>query len=99
MIDHLPTLSRRAVLATGAAAAALPAAAAPSATGDQSKALTAYLDAQYEQELRMDPEEMTSQGRKDRYGELTPRTEAHADKVLAWRRKSVADMKARFDPA
>lgn len=88
-------LSRRAVLATGAASVALPALAAD----DQSKALNAYLDAQYEQELRMDPEDMTSQGRKDRYGELTDRSEAHADAVLAWRRKSVAAMKAKFDPA
>ena len=48
MTYDLPALSRRAVLATGAAAAALPAAAAD----DQSKALNAYLDAQYEQQLQ-----------------------------------------------
>lgn len=46
----------------------------------------------------MNPEELTSQGRKDHYSELTDRSEAHADRVLAWRRGSVAMMKARFDP-
>ncbi|HEY9216860.1 MAG TPA: DUF885 domain-containing protein [Phenylobacterium sp.] len=79
-----------------------PAAAAPAAAQAQeapSQALTAFLDAQYEQELQMDPEELTSQGRKEHYGELTDRSEAHLDRVLAWRRDSVAQMKARFDPA
>jgi uncharacterized protein (DUF885 family) len=61
-------------------------------------ALTAYLDAEYEKELLDSPEEMTSQGRKDRYGELDDRSEAAAEKRLAWRRQSVADMKAKFDP-
>lgn len=61
--------------------------------------LTAYLDAEYEEELLDSPEEMTSQGRKDRYGELDDRSEAAADKRLEWRRQSVADMKAKFDPA
>ncbi len=90
-------LNRRAMLAASAAAVAAPPVAR--AADDQSAALTAWLDAQYEQELRTDPEDMTSQGRKDRYGELTPRTEAYANERLAWRRRSVAEMKRRFDPA
>ncbi|MBC7983019.1 MAG: DUF885 domain-containing protein [Candidatus Obscuribacterales bacterium] len=63
-----------------------------------SAALIAYLDAEYEEELLESPEEMTSQGRKDKYGELNDRSEAAADKRLQWRRQSVADMKAKFDP-
>ena len=60
--------------------------------------LVAYLNAEYEKELIDSPEEMTSQGRKDRYGELDDRSEAAADQRLAWRRQSVADMKTKFDP-
>ncbi len=47
----------------------------------------------------MSPERLTALGRKERYSELQDRTEAGADKALAWRRKSVATMRTRFDPA
>ncbi len=60
--------------------------------------LVAYLDVEYEEEVQFSPQEMTSQGRKDKYGELDDRSEAAADKVLAWRRESVADMKTKFKP-
>ena len=60
--------------------------------------LVAYLDAEYEEEVQQSPMEMTSQGRKDRYGELDDRTEAAMDARLAWRRESVTDMKAKFSP-
>jgi uncharacterized protein (DUF885 family) len=60
--------------------------------------LVAYLDAEYEEEVQESPQEMTSQGRKNRYGELDDRSEAAMDKNLAWRRESVADMKEKFDP-
>lgn len=74
------------------------AAAAADDVARNSQALTAYLDAQYEEELQFDPEDLTAQGRKDRYDQLTDRSEAHADRVLAWRRRSVARMKSRFRP-
>jgi uncharacterized protein (DUF885 family) len=61
--------------------------------------LTAYLDAQYEAELAMDPMELTAQGRKDQYDQLTDGSEAAELKRLEWRRRSVAEMKRRFDPA
>jgi uncharacterized protein (DUF885 family) len=60
--------------------------------------LVAYLDAEYEEQLQLSPQEMTSQGRKDRYGELDDRSEAAMDEELAWLRESVADMKETFDP-
>lgn len=60
--------------------------------------LVAYLDAEYEEEVQQSPMEMTSQGRKDRYGELDDRTEAAMDARLAWRQESVKDMKAKFSP-
>ncbi len=59
--------------------------------------LVAYLDAEYEEEVQESPQEMTSQGRKDRYGELDDRSEAAMQKQLEWRRASVADMKEKFD--
>jgi uncharacterized protein (DUF885 family) len=61
-------------------------------------ALIAYLDQQYEQETRESPERMTSRGRKDRYSELDDRSEAAQAAQLEWRRRSVAEMKAKFDP-
>jgi uncharacterized protein (DUF885 family) len=60
--------------------------------------LVAYLDAEYEEELQQSPQEMTSQGRKERYGELDDRSEEAMDRELAWRRESVAQMKEKFDP-
>jgi uncharacterized protein (DUF885 family) len=61
-----------------------------------SAALTEYLDAEFEEELQQSPEWMTRLGRKDRYGELTDRSEQAEDELLEWRRQSVADMKAKF---
>lgn len=94
---------RRSFLATTAAAGLATAAPAWAQAVDpkvaaQSKALTTFLDAQYEEEVQMDPEELTSQGRKVHYDKLSDRSEAGADRVLAWRRQSVAKMKAQFDP-
>jgi uncharacterized protein (DUF885 family) len=60
--------------------------------------LVAYLDAEYEEELQFSPQEMTSQGRRDKYGELDDRSEAALQRQLEWRRQSVADMQARFRP-
>lgn len=85
------------------ALAAMLAACGPAApTADEiaknSADLVAYLDAEYEEEVQQSPMEMTSQGRKDRYGELDDRTEAAMDARLAWRQESVRDMKAKFSP-
>src|SRR4051794_10302248 len=44
----------------------------------------------------MSPENLTSQGRKEQYDRLDDRSEAGEDRVLAWRRQSVADMKSSF---
>ena len=63
----------------------------------ESARLTAYLDAEYEEELAMSPEELTSQGRKEQYDRLDDRSEDALERQLAWRRTSVADMKAQFD--
>jgi len=61
--------------------------------------LTAYLDEQFEAELKESPERATTLGRKDNYDKMNDYSEAQQDKMLAWRQKSVADMKAQFDRA
>ncbi|MEQ1783529.1 MAG: DUF885 domain-containing protein [Hyphomonadaceae bacterium] len=77
-----------------------PKAAAPTAAeiAIASADINTWFDAQYEQELQMSPISLTVQGRKDKYGELDDMSEAAQDKHLAWRRASVAEMKAKFDP-
>jgi uncharacterized protein (DUF885 family) len=99
-------LSRRALLlglAGSAAFTPLALAAAPAPppadVAGHSEALRVYLDAQYEEQLMRSPEALTSQGRKEHYDKLNDRSDAAAKRNLAWRRKSVAAMKARFDPA
>jgi uncharacterized protein (DUF885 family) len=66
---------------------------------EESRKLTAYLNAEYEEELREDPMQLTQMGRKELYGELGDFTDAAALKRLEWRRGSVAGMKASIDPA
>ncbi len=73
--------------------------ASSAAAADASAELTAFLDAQFEQELAMSPERLTRLGRKAAYDRLTDRSETAAERAIAWRRASVAQMKARFDPA
>ena len=87
-------------LASGACRGAAPPEAGRQADiAAESARLTAYLDAEYEKELALSPEDLTSQGRKEQYDKLDDRSEAAQDRVLAWRRTSVADMKSTFDYA
>ncbi len=63
----------------------------------ESEKLTAYLDAEFEEQLARSPQWLTRLGRKTRYSELNSVTEATLDENLAWRRESVAEMKALVD--
>ena len=84
------------------AAACTPAAPAGPTAEDvaaESQKLTTYLNAEFEEELKMNPLMLTTMGRKELYGELGDFSEADALKQLDWRRTSVADMKAQVDPA
>ena len=84
------------------AAACSPAAPAGPTEADiaaESKKLTDYLNAEYEEELKMNPLQLTSMGRKELYDQLGDFSEADALKQLEWRRTSVADMKAQIDPS
>jgi uncharacterized protein (DUF885 family) len=61
--------------------------------------LNAWLDAEYEESLQMSPMQLTMQGRKDQNDKLDDLSDAAKDKMLAWLRESVAEMKGKFDPA
>lgn len=61
----------------------------------ESEKLTQYLNAAYEEELAMNPLQLTSMGRKEKYDELGDFSEAENLKLLEWRRQSVAGMKAQ----
>jgi uncharacterized protein (DUF885 family) len=84
-----------------AAACGEPAAKAPTAEeiAVESKKLTDYLNAEFEEELAMSPMSLTQMGRKEQYDKLDDFSEADVQKQLEWRRQSVADMKAQIVPA
>ena len=92
----------------GAAAFVIAAACAPEgdapdgapsaeAIAAESERLTAYLNAEFEEELQRSPQWLTQLGRKEQYGQLNDYSEAAADADLAWRRESVAEMEESFD--
>ncbi len=65
----------------------------------ESARLTEYLNAEFEEELAMSPERLTSIGRKEQYDRLNDYSEQAVTERLEWRRQSVAGMKSQFDPA
>lgn len=81
-----------------AQAAAAPSAPAPAASAEDAR-LTAFLDAQFAQELQFRPQLATRLGMKDGQDRLDDISDAAALKALEWRRASVAQMKAQFDRA
>ncbi|RYY97446.1 MAG: DUF885 domain-containing protein, partial [Alphaproteobacteria bacterium] len=87
------------LLALAACGPTAPAAPTAEDIAKTSAELTAWFDAEYEEELQMSPIGLTFQGRKDQYDKLDDFSEAAIDKKLAWRRASVAEMKEKFDPA
>lgn len=93
----------RVLFAAGFAAMLAACTTAPAPTAGEVKAesdkLTAYLNAEYEEELAMNPMDLTSMGRKELYDQLGDFSEAGVLKQLEWRRESVAGMKAQIDPA
>ena len=76
-------------------------AAAPSAeeVAAESERLNQWFDAKYEEQLAFSPIQKTFLGRKDDYDKIDDLSEAGEDAQLAWRRASVAELKASFDYA
>ncbi len=93
----------RVMFAAGFAALLAACGHAPAPTPEEMAAesgkLTEYLNAEYEEELAMNPMDLTTMGRKELYDQLGDFSEPGALKQLEWRRESVAVMKASIDPA
>lgn len=58
--------------------------------------INAWFDSEYEELLQMSPLQLTTQGRKDRYGEIDDMSEAAEDQRLAWMESSVKEMTEKF---
>lgn len=84
-------------LATSALVA--PAARAAGKSDATDAALGEFLDAAFEAELALDPEQLTGLGRKEQQDRFTDPSDAAAARRLAWRRANVAAMRKRFDRA
>ena len=85
------------------AVAACTPAAPPAPTAEEiakaSGELTVWFDQEYDELLQMSPMQLTMLGRKEQYDKIDQFTDAAADEKLAWEKASVAEMKAKFDPA
>lgn len=82
-----------------AATPALAQAPAQSAAQSEAARFTAFIDGEFEQELKLRPQRATALGRKEGMDQLDDISEAGQLKLLEWRRGSVARMKAQFDRA
>ena len=84
----------------GLASAPVRAQASESASAESEAArFTAFIDAEFEQEVALKPQLATALGRKDGMDRLNDNSEAAQLRLLDWRRGSVARMKAGFDRA
>lgn len=72
---------------------------APAAAKAEDARLTAFLDGEFAQEVKMRPTLATRLGIKENQDKLDDTSDAGALRMLEWRRASVARMKAQFDRA
>ena len=86
-------------LAVPSTIAFAPASAAQPAEANQDAALTAFLDAEFEQWITLQPQLATRLGRKQGGDQWNDIGDEAAKAQLAWRKDSVARMKAKFDRA
>ncbi len=66
---------------------------------DQQLTLTQWLDQQFEEEVLFSPIQLSFLGRKERNDEIDAFTHEALSEQVAWKAKSVAEMRARFDRA
>ncbi len=64
---------------------------------DPNAEINSWFDEQYEEFLQMSPLQLTTQGRKDHYGEIDDMSEEGEKMKLDWMEASVAEMKESFD--
>ncbi len=72
---------------------------AQAAASDEAARFTAFIDNEFEQELKLRPQRATALGRKQDNDKWDDISDAGQLKLLEWRRASVAKMKAQFDRA
>ena len=72
---------------------------ATEAVKSETQKLNEWFEGQYETELLQSPISLAFQGRKERYGEIDDMSEAAEKQRLEWKRKSVEQMKSKFDRA
>jgi uncharacterized protein (DUF885 family) len=72
---------------------------APAAANAENSRLTAFLDGEFAQEVKLRPTLATRLGIKENQDKLDDNSDAGALRMLEWRRASVAKMKAQFDRA
>ena len=98
---HLLHLGAASAFALTSASIAQPSApvkaAAQSSRAIEDARLTAFLDDEFAQELKLRPQLATRLGMKEGEDRLDDISDAAALKLLEWRRGSVARMKSRFD--
>jgi uncharacterized protein (DUF885 family) len=94
-----PATPSTASAAPSAAPVASPNETKGTSVAEQSRRLTEFLDAQFDEYLALVPELALSMGIKVHTGEISDRSEAGDEKILQWRRLSVAQMQKQFDPA
>src|SRR5262249_29011463 len=58
-----------------------------------------WLNAKYEEQLDLSPMARSYAGEKKDYDKIDDMSEAAADRALEWQRKSVEELKAKFDRA
>src|ERR1700710_1707266 len=73
--------------------------ATPVVADAQAARFTAFIDGEFEQELKLRPQRATALGRKQDNDKWDDISDAGQLKLLEWRRGSVARMKAAFDRA
>jgi uncharacterized protein (DUF885 family) len=73
---------------------------APAATGQSAEdaRLTAFLDAAFDAQTELNPQQLTQLGIKRHYDRLNDYTEAHRQRVQALEERQLADMRAQFRP-
>ena len=73
--------------------------AATTAAAAEDARLNAFLDAAYQAQVALSPQQQTGLGLKTNYDRLDDYTDAGREQLLALRRTQLAEMRAQFDPA